>query len=54
MHTEIEFYTVRELAERYRCSLVTIRRWCSGGSFPQPIRLGRRTLLWPAATVLRA
>ena len=49
--TQIEFWTIGELAKRYRCTPISIRRWVAKGEFPAPLRFGRRKILWPAAIV---
>jgi len=42
----VYFLDKAAVAERIGVCPRTIRRWCSAGQFPQPIRFGRRTHRW--------
>ena len=47
-----ELFTVKQLCERYGVHPITIRRWIADGSFPQPLRIGRRRVSWPVQVVI--
>lgn len=47
----VEFFSVKSLCERYNVQPITIRRWIAAGRFPQPLRIGRRKVLWPVALI---
>lgn len=49
---QVEFFTIGGLCERYTIARITLRRWVAQGRFPQPLRIGPRKALWPAAVVL--
>lgn len=38
------YLSIDEAAERYHCSLSTIRRWRAQGRLPEPYKMGRRVL----------
>ena len=46
-----DFFTLEELATRYRCNQITVRRWFARGAFPMPIQINAGKLLWPASVI---
>lgn len=45
------FLSPKQVAERLGVHRWTLRQWVMTGRFPQPRRLTKRTLRWPAAQV---
>lgn len=43
--------TRREVEKALSVSRSTLLRWIEAGKFPRPIRLGARSLRWPAESV---
>jgi prophage regulatory protein len=43
---QAELLTLIETAEMCNCGVSTVRRGWYGGTFPKPIRLGRRAIRW--------
>jgi predicted DNA-binding transcriptional regulator AlpA len=46
-----ELLTVKNLAEIFQTSEVTVHRWNKAGMIPAPIRLGRRAIRWRAEDI---
>lgn len=42
----MKFFTTEQVIESLSISRQTLARWCGNGMFPQPLRLGGRTLRW--------
>jgi excisionase family DNA binding protein len=47
----MQFFTDKQLAERFGVSRPTVWRWVAAGAFPKPIRLGPNVTRWSAADV---
>ena len=43
-----ELLTSDELLKKFQISRTTLFRWVKAGSFPSPVRIGRRTIRWRA------
>ena len=49
--TQKQYFTDRELAERFGVGRATIWRWLSTGHLPKPVRLSVRCTRWRAADI---
>lgn len=43
-----ELLTSDELLKQFRISRTTLFRWVKAGEFPEPIKIGRRSIRWRA------
>ena len=48
-----DMLTIEEMAEKFKCSKQSIRRWHRAGIIPAPIRCGRRAIRWRESEVVK-
>jgi excisionase family DNA binding protein len=46
-------WTWQEVCRYFRVTRRTLQRWVKDGTFPAPVRIGRGTVRWRAADVLK-
>jgi predicted DNA-binding transcriptional regulator AlpA len=49
----IDLLTESDLAERFGCSVFTVRRLRDRGRLPEPVRISDRIVRWPADSIDR-